>query len=115
MTQNFKKENSLEKRLRMKDGILDRYPDKIPLIVQSKDVPLTKIKFLIDKNYSFSYLQLILKKFIDLKPEEAVFYFIGEKKDTIPKGNDLLSELYSRYHDEDGFLYLFLTKESVFG
>jgi hypothetical protein len=115
MTQNFKKENSLEKRLKMKDGINSKYPDKIPVIIQSNDVPITKIKFLIDKNYSFSYLQLILKKFINLEKNEAVFYFIGEKKNTIPKGNDLISDLYFRYHDEDGFLYFFLSKESVFG
>ena len=53
-----------------------------------------------------------IRKRISLEPEKAIFCFID---DIIPSTNTLMTELYDKHCDEDGFLYVFYTGENTFG
>ncbi len=52
-----------------------------------------------------------LEKKNDIKKEEALFFLIYGKY-TINQ-NDNISEIYEKYHDEDGFLFIVYSKEVV--
>ena len=45
-------------------------------------------------------------------PEKSVFIFV---KETIPQSGVLIEQLYNKYKDEDGFLYVSYSGESTFG
>ena len=57
------------------------------------------------------YMYLLRKKF-NIKPEESLFIFIN---DTVPTSTTLMSYLYYKHKDKDGFLYISVLKENVFG
>lgn len=110
--QNFRKNNSLEKRIDLSKDILKKYPDKIPIIAEGRGISLNKYKFIVNKSSDFSYFMLILKKFVNLKPDQAIFIFINN---IIPSGNETIGSIYQKYKDNDGFLYCTITTESTFG
>jgi GABA(A) receptor-associated protein len=108
----FKTKNNLEKRKQLSENFKKSYPKKIPIIVESKDIVLTKNKFLTDGDQSISLFMSTLRKFLTLKKDEAVFLFINN---TLPSQSESLSSIYKKFGDEDGFLYCQLSKESTFG
>lgn len=110
--EDFKKNNSLQRRIDLSSDILKKYPDKIPIITLSKGLNLKKYKFIVNLSSEFSYFMIIIKKFIELKPDQAVFIFVGN---IIPPSNETIGSLYKKYADSDGFLYLTITTESTFG
>jgi len=109
---NFKSSYSLEKRKELSNKIFTKYKDKIPIIIQSKNIKCKKIKFLIHKHDEFSFFFLILRKFIEIQPDDALFTFIN---DTIPVNSESIGSIYKKYKDEDGFLYVNISLESTFG
>lgn len=110
--QNFRNNNSLQKRIDLSMDILKKYPDKIPIIAEGRGISLNKCKFIVNKSSEFSYFMIILKKFVNLKPDQAVFIFINN---SIPPGNESIGSIYQKHKDKDGFLYCTITTESTFG
>jgi GABA(A) receptor-associated protein len=108
----FKTKNSLEKRKQLSQKFKQSYPNKIPIIIESKDILISKNKFITDGDQSIALFMTTVRKFISLKKDEAIFLFINN---TLPQQSETLSAIYSKYVDEDGFLYLTITKESTFG
>ena len=107
------RKSPFEKRKSIADDILKKYPDKIPVIIECKgDITLKKYKFIINKSADWSYFLMIIRKFVELKPDEAIFTFV---KNTIPPGTELLGNIYKNNVDGDGFLYCMITKENTFG
>jgi GABA(A) receptor-associated protein len=54
----------------------------------------------------------IIRKRIKMHPDKAIFMFV---KDTVHPSHTSIAELYRRFKDEDGFLYMTYSEESVFG
>lgn len=109
----FKEKYSFERRLEISNKFLSSYPNKIPIIVNiQNDIKISKNKFIFDKNQPLSSFIINLRKFLILKQDEAIFIFINN---ILPSQTDLISSLYNKYKDEDGFIYLTVTKESTFG
>jgi len=57
-------------------------------------------------------LMFSIRSKFSINKDEALLIFIGK---TMPKSSTLISELHKQYKDEDGFLYVTILKESVFG
>jgi GABA(A) receptor-associated protein len=110
--QNFRKNNSLDKRIQLSKDILNKYPDKIPIILESKGLELKKYKFIVNKSSEFSYFLMIIRKFVNLKADQAIFLFV---KNNIPSSNETIGSIYQKHKDGDGFLYFNITTESTFG
>ena len=49
-----------------------------------------------------------VRKYMWLKPTEGLYLYL---QDTLPMLNAKISDLYSKYHDEDGFLYMIYTHQ----
>ena len=114
---DFKKKNSLEKRKAEALRILDKYPDRIPVVItrskSEKLIPdIDKNKFLVPKDISVGQLIYVIRKRIKIEADKSIFLFFN---DTLPQTSMLLSELYERYKDEDSFIYGEFSGQSVFG
>ena len=112
---DYKLKKSFEERINESRLILKKYPDKIPIIVNECSEDLKdkiKRKMLLQSDMTVSnYLYSIRQKF-KIKPEESFILFVNGK---IPTSTTLLYELYNNHKDKDGFLYISIIKENVFG
>jgi GABA(A) receptor-associated protein len=113
---SFKKEHSLEKRTNEAKKIRERYPDRIPIIVEKdlkSDVPdIDKKKFLVPDNLTMCQFQYVIRKRIKVNPEKSIFIFVNGK---LVPSSSLLSTVFEEHADEDGFLYMVYNGENTFG
>jgi GABA(A) receptor-associated protein len=108
--------------LQLKTGELDyikrKYPDKVPIFVtkaniNNNDIPnLPKNKFLVSKSLTVGNFIFIVRRYVKLPPEKAMFLFIGN---TLPITSSTIGEVYGMYKDSDGALRMTYTSESTFG
>lgn len=82
-----------------------KYPDKVPLIIESK--LLTKKKFLVPSSYTFGELIYFLRKHIKVHHEVGLFLFINNK---LPSVSKVISE-----YDNGDIIHAKLETENVFG
>ena len=110
----FKRNNTLEKRKEKSSSIMKKYTDRVPVICQtSNDLPdLDNYKFLVPGELSAANLNYVIRKRIKLEKDKALYFFIGK---TLMPSTILCSQLYERFKDEDGFLYVYICCESTFG
>ncbi|XP_023389767.1 gamma-aminobutyric acid receptor-associated protein-like 1 isoform X3 [Pteropus medius] len=54
----------------------------------------------------------LIRKRIHLRPEDALFFFVNN---TIPPTSATMGQLYEDNHEEDYFLYVAYSDESVYG
>jgi GABA(A) receptor-associated protein len=114
---SYKKSKSIQARLLESTKIREKFPGRIPIIVErakfANDLPLVdKNKYMCPEHFSIGQFIYLIRKRIDLPPEKALFVFVGN---TLPMASQTISELYMRYRDADGFLYMTYTSESTFG
>ena len=113
----FKNDTSLEKRVELNRRIRENYPDRVPIIVSvpaSEKIHLTKDKFLVSKDSSIATFLTELRKQSDIDSSKALFIFCGKNNVLVPT-NHTLGQIYEKYVDEDGFLYITMTLENTFG
>lgn len=106
---------SFEDRKKESERILSKYPDRIPIICETRDkdkLVLDKHKYLVQSDTSVGQFIYVLRKRLKLKPEEAIFMFINN---ALPPTSELLQKIYQEQRDEDGFLYCVIASESTFG
>lgn len=125
----FQSQYTLKQRKSESKKVLEKYPSRKPIIVEkqpalpnpfgrgkekekTKEVWLTKRKYLVPDDLTIGQFMYVLRKRMHLRPEESIFIFI---RNTTPQNNTLICELYDNFKDEDGFLYLYYSFESVFG
>lgn len=114
---SFKERLSLKERKRQSEVVLRKHPDRIPIIVErdpnNKNMPvIDRCKYLVPKDFSMGQLLYVVRKRIKIKPEEGLFFFVGN---SLVATSSLLSELYSKNKDIDNFLYINYVGESTFG
>ncbi|KAG6394089.1 hypothetical protein SASPL_144668 [Salvia splendens] len=141
---SFKLEHPLEKRQAESGRIREKYPDRIPVIVEKagrSDVPdIDKKKYLVPADLTVGQFVYVVRKRIKLSAEKAIFIFVN---DVLPPTGEwasslrftaysyllftynlqralvviasLLSAIYDEYKDEDGFLYMTYSGENTFG
>lgn len=114
--QSFKEVHSLEKRRTEAARIRNKYPDRVPVIVEkahkSDITDIDKNKYLVPDDLTIGQLVYVVRRRIKLPPEKALFLFINN---TIPPTAAVISNVYAEHVDEDGFLYVEYNGENVFG
>jgi len=112
---SFQTNYSLKQRLDESKRILDKYPDKIPIIVETNDKdlpPLLKNKYLVPKDLTFGQFIYVIRGKLNLPPEKALFLFVNN---TIPSTSNLIETVYDKQKDKDNFLYISVNSENTFG
>lgn len=113
---DFKKKYTLEERLQETKRIREKYPDRIPIIIEksaNSTVPdINKNKYLVPKEITIGQFIYIIRKRIELSQDKAIFLFLN---DNIPATSNVLEQLYEEYKDEDNFIYFTYAGEATFG
>ena len=112
----FKKEFTFNERISESSRIINKYSDRIPIICEKIDKStiseIDKKKYLVPSDLTCAQFIFVIRKRLNLTPEKAIFLFING---IIPQASELISSLYNKYKDSDGFLYITYASENVFG
>lgn len=75
-------------------------------------------KFIFRESYRMSQVYWeIIRTGLKISMNEGFYFFVYDNKfnGVIPSLSSTLGELYNRHANIDGFLYLYIAKESIFG
>jgi GABA(A) receptor-associated protein len=111
----FKQKYSLDYRKEESKRIRMIYPNRIPVICEklyNTDPNINKIKYLIPVKVTLAYFIFLIRKNYILSQNEGIFLIING---FIPPTSYCFSKLYDLFSDDDGFLYINYSVESVFG
>ena len=114
---SFKNKYSFHDRCEESYKVSNKYIDRIPIICEKSSTQtqlpdIDKHKYLVPKDLTLGQFMHVIRKRMNLKAEEAIFLFVSNN---IPSSSSIVSDLYNRYKDPDGFLYMQYAKENVFG
>ena len=59
-------------------------------------------------------VQTIIRRKLKLSKEQSLYLLVNDGKDLL-RSNGTLSEVFEKYQDEDGFLYVLYTGENTYG
>lgn len=111
---DFQKKYSFDQRKSESSKILQKYHSRLPIIVShnDKEFYLDKCKYLVPSDLTVGQFMYVLRRRIKLDSTKSIFIFVEK---TIPATQDVFSDIYSKYHNNDGFLYLTIKGENTFG
>jgi GABA(A) receptor-associated protein len=112
----YRDKNSFNDRLLESTRIKDKFPGRVPVIVERaprSDVPLIdKIKYLVPADLTVGQFMFVIRKRLYLSSEKALFMYVSNM---LPLTNTLMRELYHQHREADGFMYMLYTGENTFG
>ncbi|XP_042504725.1 autophagy-related protein 8f-like isoform X1 [Macadamia integrifolia] len=116
----FKQEHDFEKRRAEAARIREKYPDRIPVIVEKaerSDIPnidkkKRNCRYLVPADLTVGQFVYVIRKRIKLSAEKAIFIFVDN---VLPPTGAIMSAIYDEKKDEDGFLYVTYSGENTFG
>jgi hypothetical protein len=114
---NYYRLSDVEKKKLLKESelIIDKYKDRVPIIVRTRDltIKLDKCKYCVPNNLTISQLLYVIRKRIDMNEKRSLFMLINER---IPSSSKEVYELYREYVDEKtGMLFIDIARENTFG
>ena len=115
-TENFRAKFSFEKRLEEATRIIEKYPERVPIICEriTTNIPeIDRKKYLCPRDLSIANFMYVIRKRLKLSSEKSIYLFINDK--IMPATSSLLGIIYENYKDKDGFLYISYGGESTFG
>ena len=109
-----KNKMTLEERKERSQSIMEKYQNRIPVICQtSNDLPvLERKKYLVPDDLSLVNFNYVVRKRIKVSAETSIYFFISNK--LLPSSLTMY-QIYNKYKDEDGFLYIYIAVENTFG
>ena len=114
---DYKNKISFDFRVNESKKILEKYPDKIPVIIEksvsSSVNNINKHKYLVPSDLTVGQFIHVIRKRIQAQPEQGIFIFVKEK--ILPPTSSLMITMYENYADSDGFLYMIYSSENTFG
>lgn len=112
----FKNEFNLDERSNEAIKIMEKYPSRIPIIVEKNDKckfrDIDKRKYLVPKDLNINQFAFIIRKRIKLDSSQAIFLMVNN---ILCPSNTTIGDIYDSNHDEDGFLYIIYASENTFG
>ena len=113
---DFKTKNDFSQRLSESNKIMEKYPQRVPIIVEkcnnSQINDIDKHKYLVPKDLNMNQFVYIIRKRIKLDKSQSIFLMVNN---TICPSNTPICNVYNDHKDEDGFLYIKYTGENTFG
>jgi len=112
----YKETHTFEKRKLEGEKILRKYPGRVAVIVEKAPKAnvgdLDKKKYLVPSDLSVGQFYFLIRKRIQLRAEDALFFFVNN---AIPPTSKTMGQLYQDHHEQDYFLYIAYSDESVYG
>lgn len=113
----FKQEN-FQKRVKTSTDIMKQYPNCVPVICEPAKISQIDVstyfhvKYIVPRECTIARFMLKVRSQLNLNPEIAMYMFIG---DFLPPVSQSIGEVYEKYHENDGFLYMEFAGENFFG
>lgn len=110
----FRTLHTREQRLNEFKRIIQKYPDRIPIVIdiEGQGLHLDKRKYLAQAEMLMVYFQHTIRKRLKVGPNESLFFFY---ENTIPNPTQTLGQIYKERPTEDGYMVLTVAKENTFG
>ena len=111
----YKERFDFSTRIYQSNDIMTKYPTRIPIIFESDDMSIPKLKrkkYLVERDFTLGNLMYIIRKHLDLTSDIAIYLLINTK---LFPASELLGVIYDQNADNDGFLYINYSGESTFG
>jgi len=112
----FEKKYSINQRQKEVKSLALRHPSRVPVLIYPSDKNQPKIeksKYLVPKEISMSQFQYIIKKYISINSNEAIFLYT--KNNSLVNSSKSIAEIYNEHKSEDDFLYFIYSVENTFG
>lgn len=113
---DFKKQHTFDKRKQESTRIMEKYQDKIPVIVErskkSDILEIDKNKYLVPEDLTCGQFVYVIRKRLKLTHEQAIFLFVNN---ILPPTAALIRQVYEEHKNDDGFLYITYAGENAFG
>ena len=103
-------DKTLEERILFSTNLKNKYPGRVPIILQTSKKESSK--YLIPVDLKISEFIYIIRKKIKIDSNKAIFIFIDNM---IVPMNQSIGENYNSLKNEDGFLYVTYSFENTFG
>ncbi|XP_017781277.1 PREDICTED: microtubule-associated proteins 1A/1B light chain 3C-like isoform X1 [Nicrophorus vespilloides] len=109
---------SLEIRKEEVMAIRNRFPTKIPIIVnkfvKETNLPtLDKTKFLVPQEITMAQFLTIIRNRMSINQTQSLYLLVNNR--SMISLTSTLSEIYGEFQGEDGFLYITYASQEVFG
>lgn len=111
----FKDRHNFAYRINQSNDIMNKYPTRIPIIMETNDKSIPKLKrqkYLVERDFTLGNFMYIIRKHLRLSPDIAIYLLINTK---LFPASQLLGSIYDENCDNDGFLYIYYSGESTFG
>jgi hypothetical protein len=106
-------DKDFDERKKSSEIIMKKHPESIPIIVDCKsNIELNKKKYIVPKNLNMSQFMSNIRKKINIDSSQSIFLLCNN---TMISNNQIVINVYNKHHHADGFLYIILTLENVFG
>ena len=100
-------------RKKSSEIIMKKHPESIPIIVDCKsNIELNKKKYIVPKTLNVCQFISTIRKKIKIDSSQSIFLLCNN---TMISNNQMIINIYNKHHNSDGFLYIILTLENVFG
>ena len=103
-------------RITESEKLRNKYPERYPIVIgRGENCRLndtSKFKFIVPGELSVGQFVYVLRKHIELTPEQAIFLMFNN---CLTPTSSLISDIYEEHRSTDGFLYAIYTGENVFG
>lgn len=115
----FKKTHSIEKRRKESSRIIEKYPERVPVIVEKSPAEkkienIDRSKFLVPQSLTFGEFAVIVRKRLrSVQQSQGLYLFVGHE--VLVTSSSMMGEVYEQHRDEDGFLYVVYAAENTFG
>ena len=120
MKSGRKEEFTKKERLQQSSKIIEENKGKIPVIYNKdpkcKLKTLLKTKYLLSSEITLDKFTALIRKKLEIGEKDALF-IVAKCKSNIYAlvGIMTFGEIYEKYKDEDGFLYLIYSSEEIYG
>ena len=118
ITHQYQRKFSLKHRISECKKIREKYPDRIPIIIEKSStnsgrIPdLDKHKFLVPSDITIGQFMYVLRQRIKIPSKVGMFLFINNK---MLSTSTLIGGVYEEEKNIDDFLYIVFSGENTFG
>ena len=95
------------------DKLLGKYPDRVPVMVQSKvDTEAQVLKYMVPRDRTIAQMIVQLRKHIKMTPKQAIYLFINN---TLPPNSATVGEIWEQHRNSENVLQIVYALENTFG
>ena len=116
MTSIYNVDRPVDTNMIKSKKLLDKYPDKCPIIIKSDLIKQTK--YLVPRDITVTMFQQIIRKRIDkIHHSKAIFlFFMRDDKPILQSSTTMIGNIFDECKSsKDGFLYVKIDTENTFG